>query len=294
MRVLSSTQGVTKVQTTIAAALGMPYHRVSVSTKRLGGGFGGKETRAAPLGGVAAIAAHKLQRPVRLVLDRDVDMLVSGQVRTSSSQGSGHGGHPHTCPPQCPLTTHMHPHAIHMCHLLHYTAAHRLPPSCHPYATSMPPLTPRSFPCYFLDIPAPLSNPLATSTCSLCQRHAVVSQYRVAFQSDSTIVGFQATAYANAGYSHDLSAAVMCRVLFSITNAYRFGAVDIKGRLCKTNVTSHTAFRGFGSTQVSRVGAVPVAPSEHTLRLPCVVGTARKQCCCACHTYHQRRTSTAP
>ncbi len=82
IRVLSSTQGITKVQTTVAAALCLPYHRVQVRAKRLGGGFGGKETRGAPLGCVAAIAAHKLRRPVRLVLDRDVDMLVTGQVQT--------------------------------------------------------------------------------------------------------------------------------------------------------------------------------------------------------------------
>lgn len=46
--------------------------------KRLGGGFGGKETRAVMLAVPVAIAAYKLKKPVRAVLDREEDMQVTG------------------------------------------------------------------------------------------------------------------------------------------------------------------------------------------------------------------------
>lgn len=46
--------------------------------KRLGGGFGGKESRGSLVALPAAIAAYKLNRPVRCMLDRDEDMLISG------------------------------------------------------------------------------------------------------------------------------------------------------------------------------------------------------------------------
>ena len=51
------------------------------------------------------------------------------------------------------------------------------------------------------------------------------------------------------GWSSDLSFAVMDRALFSCTNAYNVGAMRARGRVCRTNLASHTAFRGFGSPQ---------------------------------------------
>ena len=65
-------------QMIVAEALGLPAHKVVARTKRLGGGFGGKETRALPLTGAACIPAWKLRRPVRLIQDRDEDMHTSG------------------------------------------------------------------------------------------------------------------------------------------------------------------------------------------------------------------------
>lgn len=47
--------------------------------KRMGGGFGGKETRSVFISCTAALAAHLTQRAVRVTLDRDVDMLITGQ-----------------------------------------------------------------------------------------------------------------------------------------------------------------------------------------------------------------------
>ena len=42
----------------------------------------------------------------------------------------------------------------------------------------------------------------------------------------------------------------MDRAMFAVCNAYKMGAVHVQGHLCKTNIASHTAFRGFGSPQV--------------------------------------------
>jgi xanthine dehydrogenase/oxidase len=62
----------------VALALGLPAHKVFAKTKRLGGGFGGKETRAVNVSCAAAVPAYHLRRPVRLILDRDEDMHTSG------------------------------------------------------------------------------------------------------------------------------------------------------------------------------------------------------------------------
>lgn len=65
-------------QAAIAEVLGIPRNRVEVKAKRLGGGFGGKETRCVPLTVWAAVAARKTRRPVRIALDRDEDMAITG------------------------------------------------------------------------------------------------------------------------------------------------------------------------------------------------------------------------
>lgn len=78
IEVFSSTQSPSKTQTLVARALGIPANRVHVRVKRMGGGFGGKESRTTVLSTVVALAAHRLRRPVRCMLDRDEDMLVTG------------------------------------------------------------------------------------------------------------------------------------------------------------------------------------------------------------------------
>ena len=54
-------------------------HKIAVHTKRIGGGFGGKESRSAFVNAAIAVPAHHLRRPVRVVLDRDEDMQIMGQ-----------------------------------------------------------------------------------------------------------------------------------------------------------------------------------------------------------------------
>ena len=79
MLVHSSTQHPTEVQHLVAAALGVPDAKVTVELRRLGGGFGGKETQAAFYAVAAALLARATARPVKLRADRDDDMIGTGK-----------------------------------------------------------------------------------------------------------------------------------------------------------------------------------------------------------------------
>jgi xanthine dehydrogenase large subunit len=75
----SGTQHPGEVQHWVAHALGLHNHQVRVECRRMGGGFGGKETQAGHLAVWAAIAAHKTGKPVKLRLDRDDDFVITGK-----------------------------------------------------------------------------------------------------------------------------------------------------------------------------------------------------------------------
>ncbi|KAL9059902.1 MAG: hypothetical protein Q9162_000972 [Coniocarpon cinnabarinum] len=79
MEVWSSTQNPSETQSYIAAVIGVAANKVTTRVKRMGGGFGGKETRSVQLAAIAAVAANKLKRPVRCMLNRDEDIATSGQ-----------------------------------------------------------------------------------------------------------------------------------------------------------------------------------------------------------------------
>jgi xanthine dehydrogenase large subunit len=79
IEVHSSSQHPSETQRVIAEALGIPLNLVVCIVKRMGGGFGGKESQAAPIAGYAALVAHKLKRPARLVLTKDQDMQLTGK-----------------------------------------------------------------------------------------------------------------------------------------------------------------------------------------------------------------------
>jgi xanthine dehydrogenase large subunit len=79
VRVLCSTQHPSEVQAKIAEVLGWRRHQVVVEVPRMGGGFGGKETQAAPFAALAALGATTLGRPVKVWLNRDQDMSQTGK-----------------------------------------------------------------------------------------------------------------------------------------------------------------------------------------------------------------------
>ncbi|HEX4368467.1 MAG TPA: xanthine dehydrogenase molybdopterin binding subunit [Rhodopila sp.] len=79
MLVHSSTQHPTEVQHLVARALKLSDHSVVCETRRMGGGFGGKESQASLIAVAAALLAQKTGRPVKHRLDRDDDMILTGK-----------------------------------------------------------------------------------------------------------------------------------------------------------------------------------------------------------------------
>ncbi len=74
-----STQHPTEMQHMVAHALGWRAHQVSVECRRMGGGFGGKESQSSQISCAAALAAWHTKRPVKMRLDRDDDMTITGK-----------------------------------------------------------------------------------------------------------------------------------------------------------------------------------------------------------------------
>uniref|UniRef100_A0A673NEB9 Xanthine dehydrogenase/oxidase n=1 Tax=Sinocyclocheilus rhinocerous TaxID=307959 RepID=A0A673NEB9_9TELE len=154
MELFVSTQSASKTQALVAKALGVPANRVVCRVKRMGGGFGGKESRSTILSTVVAVAAHTVKRPVRCMLDRDEDMLVTGG------------------------------------------------------------------------------------------RHPFFGHYKVGYMNNGRVMALEVRLYSNAGNSLDLSLA-----LFHMDNSYNIPNIRGTGYMCKTNLPSNSAFRGFGGPQ---------------------------------------------
>ncbi|KAK4295724.1 hypothetical protein Pmani_031735 [Petrolisthes manimaculis] len=159
MEVFSSTQNPTATQMQVAHTLGVCGNKVVCRLKRMGGGFGGKETRTISVCVPVCVAAKKLGVCVRVALDRDEDMVMTGG------------------------------------------------------------------------------------------RHAFLSTWQVGFTDQGVLTAVDMDLYANAGYSVDLTMAVMERSMYSVDNGYNLGCVRVSGHACKTHLPSSTAFRGFGGPQ---------------------------------------------
>ena len=74
----SSSQHPTEGQHLVAEALGLGFHQVICIVKRMGGGFGGKESQAAPFGVYAALVAQETGRSARCAITKDDDMIMTG------------------------------------------------------------------------------------------------------------------------------------------------------------------------------------------------------------------------
>ncbi|MFN3685969.1 xanthine dehydrogenase molybdopterin binding subunit [Salinarimonas sp.] len=79
IHVFSSTQHPTEVQHVIARVLGIPDAFVTCEVRRMGGGFGGKESQATQWAAIAALGAHVTGRPCKIRLDRDDDFVLTGK-----------------------------------------------------------------------------------------------------------------------------------------------------------------------------------------------------------------------
>ncbi len=159
MRVTSSTQHPSEIQNVVAHVLDLPMNKVVVQSPRMGGGFGGKETQANTPAALAALAAFRTGRAVRVRLNRDQDMMLLGH------------------------------------------------------------------------------------------RHPFLARFQVGFDEQGKLLAVKAQLYSNGGWSLDLSQAVTDRALFHLDNSYYIPSVEFQGRVAKTNVSSNTAFRGFGGPQ---------------------------------------------
>ncbi|MEO1458923.1 MAG: xanthine dehydrogenase molybdopterin binding subunit, partial [Pseudomonadota bacterium] len=79
MHVHSSNQHPSECQQVVARVLGVAHHAVTVEVRRIGGGFGGKETQGNLPAAAAALVARATGRPAKLCFDRDADMIVTGK-----------------------------------------------------------------------------------------------------------------------------------------------------------------------------------------------------------------------
>ncbi|XP_023366041.1 aldehyde oxidase 2 isoform X1 [Otolemur garnettii] len=154
-----STQDPTHVQKTVSATLNIPINRITCHVKRVGGGFGGKVGRPAALGAIAAVGAVKTGHPIRLVLDREDDMLITGG------------------------------------------------------------------------------------------RHPLFGKYKVGFMNNGRIKALDVECYINGGCTLDDSEMVTEFLILKLENAYKIRNLRFRGRACRTNLPSNTAFRGFGFPQ---------------------------------------------
>ncbi|MBU2896639.1 xanthine dehydrogenase molybdopterin binding subunit [Vibrio hepatarius] len=79
VQVYASTQNPTEVQHKVAQVLNLPINKIIIEVRRMGGGFGGKETQAAIPACLAAVIAHQTRRPTKMRLPRMEDMTLTGK-----------------------------------------------------------------------------------------------------------------------------------------------------------------------------------------------------------------------
>lgn len=81
------------------------------------------------------------------------------------------------------------------------------------------------------------------------KRHPFLAKYKVGFSSDGIINSLDVNLFSNGGYACDLSTSVMDKSILHADNAYFVPNIKITGKICRTNLASNTAFRGFGIPQ---------------------------------------------
>ncbi|MET0410461.1 MAG: molybdopterin cofactor-binding domain-containing protein, partial [Polyangiaceae bacterium] len=81
------------------------------------------------------------------------------------------------------------------------------------------------------------------------KRHPFLGRFRAGFDDDGKLTGLTLDLFSDGGWSLDLSMPVLFRAMFHSDNCYLLEHVQVTGRVCKTHMVSHTAFRGFGGPQ---------------------------------------------
>ena len=80
-------------------------------------------------------------------------------------------------------------------------------------------------------------------------RHPFLARFEVGFDKNGQLLAAKIHLWSNGGWSIDLSQAITDRALFHLDNSYYIPAVEFRGQVAKTNLSSNTAFRGFGGPQ---------------------------------------------
>jgi xanthine dehydrogenase molybdopterin binding subunit/xanthine dehydrogenase small subunit len=99
-------------------------------------------------------------------------------------------------------------------------------------------------------------------------RHPFLAEFKIGFDRAGRILAARIHLYSNGGWAQDLSQAVTDRALFHLDNAYYLPAVEFRGQVAKTNLSSNTAFRGFGGPQGMLVVEEIMDRVARHLRLP--------------------------
>jgi xanthine dehydrogenase/oxidase len=81
------------------------------------------------------------------------------------------------------------------------------------------------------------------------QRHPFQARWKVGVSKEGKLLALEADIYNNAGFSQDMSGAVMDRCLTHFDNSYECPNTYLRGYVCRTNTHSNTAYRGFGAPQ---------------------------------------------
>lgn len=100
------------------------------------------------------------------------------------------------------------------------------------------------------------------------KRHPFYAQFEVGFDDTGLLHAADVQLYSDGGWALDLSLPVNDRALFHLDNCYFIPHVRFRGQVCRTNVTSHTAFRGFGGPQGMLVIEDIISRVAHHLGLP--------------------------
>lgn len=102
---------------------------------------------------------------------------------------------------------------------------------------------------YKIKRPVKLSLPRQEDMVMTGKRHPYSSDFKIGLKNDGRIIAYEANFYQNCGCSADLSTSVLERTLYHCTNSYFIPNVKATATPCYTNLTSFTAFRGFGGPQ---------------------------------------------
>jgi len=100
------------------------------------------------------------------------------------------------------------------------------------------------------------------------QRHPFLCRWKIGVNNDGKLVALDADIFNNGGWTQDLSGAVVERSMTHMDGCYFIPNVSIRGRICKTNTMSNTAFRGFGGPQGIFMAESYISEVADTLGMP--------------------------